>query len=91
MLTKIDTSNTPLSEFEIQMKLIKQQYDEARYYYNQRKVRIASCLDSWIRNRVGQGELRNLHKLEKILRERLNIGTSMNVIFEQIDKFYEEM
>lgn len=86
-----DTSNTPLSEFELQMKQMKLQYEEAKRYYNQRKVRVSSCLDSWIRNKGLGVEIKNVTKLEKVLWERLNIGTSMNVIFEQIDKFYEEL
>lgn len=86
-----DTSNTPLSEFELQMQQQKRLYEEAKYYYNQRKVRVSSCLDSWIRNKGLGAEIKNVTKLEKVLWERLNIGTSMNVIFEQIDKFYEEL
>lgn len=86
-----DTSNTPLSDFEFQMKQMKRQYEEAKHYYNQRKVRVSSCLDSWIRNKGLGAEIKNVTKLEKILWEKLNIGTSMNVIFEQIDKLYKEV
>lgn len=86
-----DTSNTPLSDFELQMKQMKRQYEEAKHYYNQRKVRVSSCLDSWIRNKGLGAEIKNVTKLEKILWEKLNIGTSMNVIFEQIDKLYKEV
>lgn len=73
------------------MQQQKRLYEEAKYYYNQRKVRVSSCLDSWIRNKGLGAEIKNVTKLEKVLWERLNIGTSMNVIFEQIDKFYEEL
>lgn len=86
-----DTSNTPLSDFEFQMKQMKRQYEEAKHYYNQRKVRVSSCLDSWIRNKGLGAEIKNITKLEKVLWEKLNIGTSMNVIFEQIDKLYKEV
>lgn len=86
-----DTSNTPLSDFEFQMKQMKRQYEEAKHYYNQRKVRVSSCLDSWIRNKGLEADIKNVTKLEKILWEKLNIGTSMNVIFEQIDKLYKEV
>lgn len=86
-----DTSNTPLSDFEFQMKQMKRQYEEAKHYYNQRKVRVSSCLDSWIRNKGLGADIKNVTKLEKILWEKLNIGTSMNVIFEQIDKLYKEV
>lgn len=86
-----DTSNTPLSDFELQMKQMKRQYEEAKYIYNQRKLRVTSCLDSWIRSKGLEIELKNTGKLEKILWEKLNIGVSMPIIFEQIDKFYEEM
>lgn len=86
-----DTSNTPLSEFEFQMKQMKRQYEEAKHYYNQRKGRVSSCLDSWIRNKGVGAEIKNVTKLEKVLWEKLNIGTSMNVILQQIDKFHEEI
>lgn len=86
-----DTSNTPLSDFELQMKQMKRQYEEAKHYYNQRKVRVSSCLDSWIRNKGLGAEIKNVTKLEKVLWEKLNIGTSMNVILQQIDNFYEEI
>lgn len=86
-----DTSNTPLSEFEFQMKQMKRQYEEAKHYYNQRKVRVSSCLDSWIRNKGLGADIKNVTKLEKVLWEKLNIGTSMNVILEQIDNYYEEI
>ena len=95
MLTKTDTSNTALSEFEFQVKQIQVQIQvqlrEAKYLYNQRKLRVSSCLDSWMRNKGIGTDIPNLLKLEKILWEKLNIGTSMNVILQQIDKFYEEI
>lgn len=91
MLTKTDTSNTALSEFEFQVKQIQVQLREAKYLYNQRKLRVSSCLDSWMRNKGIGTDIPNLLKLEKILWEKLNIGTSMNVILQQIDKFYEEI
>lgn len=87
-----DTSNTPLSDFEFQMKIMKRQYDEARHYYNQRKSRVSMMLDSWVRNRESvNGFIKNINKLEKILWEKLNMGTSIHVIFEQIEKIYKEM
>jgi hypothetical protein len=86
-----DTSNTPLSDFELQMKQMKRQYEEAKYIYNQRKGRVSSCLDSWVRSKGFNVEIKNINKLEKLLWEKLNIGTSMPVIFEQIDKFHDEM
>lgn len=91
MLTKTDTSNTALSEFEFQVKQIQVQLREAKYLYNQRKLRVSSCLDSWMRNKGIGSDIPNLLKLEKVLWEKLNIGTSMNVILQQIDKFYEEI
>lgn len=91
MLTKTDTSNTALSEFEFQVKQIQVQLREAKYLYNQRKLRVSSCLDSWMRNKGIGTDIPNLLKLEKVLWEKLNIGTSMNVILQQIDKFYEEV
>ena len=91
MLTKTDTSNTALSEFDFQVKQIQVQLREAKYLYNQRKVRVSSCLDSWMRNKGIDTDIPNLLKLEKLLWEKLNIGTSMNVILQQIDKFYEEI
>lgn len=91
MLTKTDTSNTALSEFEFQVKQIQVQLREAKYLYNQRKLRVSSCLDSWMRNKGIGTDIPNLLKLEKVLWEKLNIGTSMNVILQQIDKFYEEI
>ena len=91
MLTKTDTSNTALSEFDFQVKQIQVQLREAKYLYNQRKVRVSSCLDSWMRNKGIDTNIPNLLKLEKVLWEKLNIGTSMNVILQQIDKFYEEI
>ena len=91
MLTKTDTSNTALSEFDFQVKQIQVQLREAKYLYNQRKLRVSSCLDSWMRNKGIGTDIPNLLKLEKILWEKLNIGTSMNVILQQIDKFYEEI
>ena len=91
MLTKTDTSNTALSEFEFQVKQIQVQLREAKYLYNQRKLRVSSCLDSWMRNKGIDTDIPNLLKLEKVLWEKLNIGTSMNVILQQIDKFYEEI
>lgn len=84
-----DTSNTSLSDFEFQMKEMKRQYEEAKHYYNQRKNRVSMMLDTWIRNR--EYDYKKLTKLEKVLWEKLNIGTSINVILEQIDKFYEEV
>lgn len=86
-----DTSNTPLSDFELQMKQMKRQYEEAKYIYNQRKGRVSSCLDSWLRSKGLNSKIKNINKLEKLLWEKLNIGTSMPVIFEQIDKFHDEM
>ncbi len=86
-----DTSNTPLSDFELQMKQMKRQYEEAKYIYNQRKGRVSSCLDSWVRSKGFNTEVKNINKLEKLLWEKLNIGTSMPVIFEQIDKFHDEL
>ena len=91
MLTKTDTSNTALSEFDFQVKQIQVQLREAKYLYNQRKLRVSSCLDSWMRNKGIGTDIPNLLKLEKVLWEKLNIGTSMNVILQQIDKFYEEV
>lgn len=91
MLTKTDTSNTALSEFDFQVKQIQVQLREAKYLYNQRKVRVSSCLDSWMRNKGIDTNIPNLLKLEKVLWEKLNIGTSMSVILQQIDKFYEEI
>jgi len=91
MLTKTDTSNTALSEFDFQVKQIQVQLREAKYLYNQRKLRVSSCLDSWMRNKGIGTDIPNLLKLEKVLWEKLNIGTSMNVILQQIDKFYEEI
>lgn len=91
MITKTDTSNTALSEFDFQVKQIQVQLREAKYLYNQRKVRVSSCLDSWMRNKGIDTDIPNLLKLEKVLWEKLNIGTSMNVILQQIDKFYEEI
>jgi hypothetical protein len=84
-----DTSNTPLSDFELQMKDMKRQYEEAKHYYNQRKNRVSMMLDTWMRNR--EYELSKIRKLEKILWEKLNIGTSVNVILLQIDDFYKEV
>lgn len=84
-----DTSNTPLSDFEFQMKEMKRQYEEAKYYYNQRKNRVSMMLDTWMRNR--EYELSKIRKLEKVLWEKLNIGTSVNVILLQIDDFYKEV
>lgn len=91
MLELHDTSNTPLSDFEFQMKKMKRQYEEAKYIYNQRKVRVSGCLESWARSKGFNAEIKNINKLEKLLWEKLNIGTSMPVIFEQIDKFHDEM
>lgn len=91
MLTKTDTSNTALSEFDFQVKQIQVQLREAKYLYNQRKLRVSSCLDSWMRNKGIDTDIPNLLKLEKVLWEKLNIGTSMNVILQQIDNFYEEI
>lgn len=91
MLTKTDTSNTALSEFDFQVKQIQVQLREAKYLYNQRKGRVSSCLDSWMRNKGIDTDIPNLLKLEKVLWEKLNIGTSMSVILQQIDKFYEEI
>ena len=91
MLTKTDTSNAALSEFDFQVKQIQVQLREAKYLYNQRKARVSSCLDSWMRNKGIGTDIPNLLKLEKVLWEKLNIGTSMNVILQQIDKFYEEI
>lgn len=91
MLTKTDISNTALSEFDFQVKQIQVQLREAKYLYNQRKLRVSSCLDSWMRNKGIGTDIPNLLKLEKVLWEKLNIGTSMNVILQQIDKFYEEI
>ena len=91
MIELHDTSNTPLSDFEFQMKQMKRQYEEAKYIYNQRKIRLSSCLNSWIRSKGINAELKNTVKLEKILWEKLNICVSMHVIFEQIEKFHEEM
>ena len=84
-----DTSNTPLSDFELQMKEMKRQYEESKYYYNQRKNRVSMMLDTWMRNR--EYELSKIRKLEKVLWEKLNIGTSVNVILLQIDDFYKEV
>lgn len=84
-----DTSNTPLSDFELQMKQMKRQYEEAKHYYNQRKNRVSMMLDTWMRNR--EYELSKIKKLEKVLWEKLNIGTSINVILLQIDDFYKEV
>lgn len=84
-----DTSNTPLSDFELQMKEMKRQYEEAKHYYNQRKNRVSMMLDTWMRNR--EYELSKIRKLEKVLWEKLNIGTSINVILLQIDDFYKEV
>ena len=84
-----DTSNTPLSDFEFQMKEMKRQYEEAKHYYNQRKNRVSMMLDTWMRNR--EYEVSKIRKLEKVLWEKLNIGTSINVILLQIDDFYKEV
>ena len=84
-----DTSNIPLSDFEFQMKEMKRQYEEAKHYYNQRKNRVSMMLDTWMRNR--EYELSKIRKLEKVLWEKLNIGTSVNVILLQIDDFYKEV
>lgn len=84
-----DTSNTPLSDFEFQMKQMKRQYEEAKHYYNQRKNRVSMMLDTWMRNR--DYELSKIRKLEKVLWEKLNIGTSVHVILLQIDDFYKEV
>ena len=84
-----DTSNTPLSDFELQMKQMKKQYEEAKHYYNQRKNRVSMMLDTWMRNR--EYELSKIRKLEKVLWEKLNIGTSVHVILLQIDDFYKEV
>lgn len=84
-----DTSNTPLSDFELQMKEMKRQYEEAKHYYNQRKNRVSMMLDTWMRNR--EYEVSKIRKLEKVLWEKLNIGTSVNVILLQIDDFYKEV
>lgn len=84
-----DTSNTPLSDFEFQMKQMKRQYEEAKHYYNQRKNRVSMMLDTWMRNR--EYELSKIRKLEKVLWEKLNIGTSVHVILLQIDDFYKEV
>jgi hypothetical protein len=84
-----DTSNTPLSDFEFQMKEMKRQYEEAKHYYNQRKNRVSMMLDTWMRNR--EYELSKIRKLEKVLWEKLNIGTSVHVILLQIDDFYKEV
>ena len=84
-----DTSNTPLSDFEFQMKEMKRQYEEAKHYYNQRKNRVSMMLDTWMRNR--EYELSKIRKLEKVLWEKLNIGTSVHVILGQIDDFYKEV
>lgn len=84
-----DTSNTPLSDFEFQMKEMKRQYEEAKHYYNQRKNRVSMMLDTWMRNR--EYELSKIRKLEKVLWEKLNIGTSINVILLQIDDFYKDV
>ena len=84
-----DTSNTPLSDFEFQMKEMKRQYEQAKHYYNQRKNRVSMMLDTWMRNR--EYELSKIRKLEKVLWEKLNIGTSVNVILLQIDDFYKEV
>lgn len=90
MLT--DTSNTPLADFDLQLKIMKRQYEEARLLYNQRKSRVTMMVDSWVRNRQWEdGVVKNLNKLEKICWEKLNIGTSIHVIFEQIEKMYNEM
>ena len=91
MLTKTDTSNTALSEFDFQVKQIQVQLREAKYLYNQRKIMVSSCLDSWMRNKGIDTDIPNLLKLEKVLWEKLNIGTSMSVILQQIDNFYEEI
>ena len=84
-----DTSNTSLSDFEFQMKQMKKKYEEAKHYYNQRKNRVSMMLDTWMRNR--DYELSKIRKLEKVLWEKLNIGTSINVILLQIDDFYKEV
>lgn len=84
-----DTSNTPLSDFEFQMKKMKQQYEEAKRYYKQRKNRVSMMLDTWLRNR--DYDVKCVTKLEKVLWEKLNIGTSVNVILEQIDNYYKEL
>ena len=84
-----DTSNTPLSDFEFQMKQMKRQYEEAKRYYKQRKNRVSMMLDSWMRNR--DYDVKYVTKLEKILWEKLNIGTSINVILGQIDDYYKEL
>lgn len=84
-----DTSNTPLSDFEFQMKEMKRQYEEAKHYYNQRKNRVSMMLDTWMRNR--EYEVSKIRKLEKVLWEKLNIGTSVHVILLQIDDFYKEV
>ena len=84
-----DTSNTSLSDFEFQMKQMKSKYEEAKHYYNQRKNRVSMMLDTWMRNR--EYEVAKIRKLEKLLWEKLNIGTSINVILLQIDDFYKEV
>ena len=89
MIELHDTSNTPLSDFELQMKQMKRQYEEAKHYYNQRKNRVSMMLDTWMRNR--EYELSKIRKLEKVLWEKLNIGTSVHVILLQIDDFYKEV
>jgi hypothetical protein len=89
MIELHDTSNTPLSDFEFQMKEMKRQYEEAKHYYNQRKNRVSMMLDTWMRNR--EYELSKIRKLEKVLWEKLNIGTSVHVILLQIDDFYKEV
>ena len=84
-----DTSNTSLSDFEFQMKQMKSKYEEAKHYYNQRKNRVSMMLDTWMRNR--EYDVAKIRKLEKVLWEKLNIGTSINVILLQIDDFYKEV
>lgn len=87
MLT--DVANSPLSEFDFQVKQIKAQLKEAQHLYNQRKMRVSMMLDTWKRYR--DFEISKITKLEKVLWEKLNIGTSIHVILEQIDKIYEEL
>ena len=84
-----DTATMPLSDFELQMKQMKRQYEEAKYIYNQRKNRVSMMLDTWMRNR--DYDVKYVTKLEKILWEKLNIGTSINVILGQIDDYYKEL
>ena len=85
----IDVANSPLSELDFQVKQIKAQLKEAQHLYNQRKMRVSMMLDTWMRYR--DFETSKITKLEKVLWEKLNIGTSIHVILEQIDKIYEEL